>query len=251
MDEVVQEESSTDPQYRPIVVIDLVGSSRWNDRTQLRARAELQEMVEAAFRVANVDRRGLVMEDRGDGMIMLISATVSKVRLLDPMVPCLTISLEEHNRTAYPRLRVRMAMHAGEVIRGKYGWIGSDLNLACRLANSPSLYRELRACPRTHLVLIVSDVIHQAVVRHGHRNINPASYTPVHVAVKEVNTRAWLHNPCRQLTPSLEFAPGCLEEFARRTRTHLEVAAENSSPCRTPRRRILLRSLSGKPADTT
>jgi hypothetical protein len=36
-------------------------------------------------------------------------------------------------------------------------------------------------------------VIHQAVVRHGHRGVDPALYTSVRVAVKEVEARAWLH----------------------------------------------------------
>ncbi|TWP46167.1 hypothetical protein FKR81_36890 [Lentzea tibetensis] len=171
----------------------MAGSGRWNDRVQLRARAALDSMVRTAFR--GISRHRLVIEDRGDGMIVLIPPTVSKVDLFDPLIPRLAAALRDHNSTVEPRIRLRVAVHAGEVLHGRAGWVGTDLNLACRLVNSPPLYRELTCRPHADLALIVSDTIHQAVVRHGHRGIDPADYRPVHVAVKEVETRAWLFTP--------------------------------------------------------
>lgn len=185
-----------DPEYWSIVVIDMAGSGQWDDLAQLRARAALDEMVRVAFRAADIAWHTLVVEDRGDGMIMLVPATVSKVDIFDPVVPSLSAALREYNATTgqAPRIRLRVAVHAGEVLRGRFGWVGTDLNHTCRLVNSQPLYRELT---RSHadMVLVVSDVIHQAVVRHGHRGIDPSEYTPVHVAVKEVKARAWVHTP--------------------------------------------------------
>ena len=185
----------TDPEYWSIVVIDMAGSGRWDDPAQLRARAALDEMVQAAFRAANIAWHTLLVEDRGDGMIMLIPATVSKVNIFDPVVPSLSAAVREHNLTNAPQIRLRVAVHAGEVLRGHFGWVGTDLNLTCRLVDSQPLHRELARRPHAAVVVVVSDVIHQAVVRHGHRGIDPTGYTPVHVAAKEVNTRAWVHTP--------------------------------------------------------
>ncbi|MGH3757390.1 hypothetical protein [Actinophytocola sp.] len=186
-----------DPEYWSIVVIDMAGSGRWDDRAQLHARAALDELVRAAFRAADIAWHTLVVEDRGDGMIMLVPAAVSKVDIFDPVVPSLCAALREHNSTTgrAPRIRLRVAVHAGEVLRGRFGWVGTDLNLTCRLVNSQPLYRELVRRPHADLVLVVSDMIHQTVVRHGHRGIDPSRYTPVHVMAKEVDTRAWVHTP--------------------------------------------------------
>lgn len=184
-----------DPEYWSIVVIDMAGSGRWDDRAQLRARAALDEMVRAAFRTADIDWHALVVEYRGDGMIILIPAMVSKVDIFDPLVPSLSAALRDHNSIAAPRIRLRVAVHAGEVLRGRFGWVGVDLNLTCRLVDSQPLYRELTRYPHAPMVLVVSDMLHQTVVRHGHRSIDPSEYTPVHVAVKEVKTRAWVHTP--------------------------------------------------------
>jgi class 3 adenylate cyclase len=184
-----------DPEYRSIVVIDMAGSGRWDDRAQLRARAALDEMVRGAFRAAGIAWHTLVVEYRGDGMIILVPAAVSKVDIFDPVVTSLSAALGKHNSITAPQIRLRVAVHAGEVLRGRFGWVGADLNLTCRLVDSQPLYRELTRCPQAHLVLVVSEMIHQAVVRHGHRSIDPSGYTPVHVAVKEVKTRAWMHTP--------------------------------------------------------
>lgn len=186
-----------DPEYWSIVVMDMAGSGRWDDRAQLRARAALDEMVRAAFRTADIAWQTLVVEDRGDGIIVLVPATVSKVDIFDPLVPALDAALREHNSMTgqAPRIRLRVAVHAGEVLRAPFGWVGTDLNLTCRLVNSQPLYRELIRRPHADLVLVVSDVVHQTVVRHGHRGIDPSGYTPVHVVVKEVKARAWVHTP--------------------------------------------------------
>lgn len=183
------------PEYRSILVIDITGSGRWNDLTQLRARAALDRLVRAAFRSAGIARHRLVVEDRGDGMIVLIPPTVSKAELFRPVLARLCDLLRKHNNAREPRIRLRVALHAGEVLRGPCGWVGTDLNTACRMVNGAPLYSELMRNPRSDLVLIISDAVHQAVVRHGHRGIDPASYAPVQLRVKELDTRAWIESP--------------------------------------------------------
>jgi class 3 adenylate cyclase len=186
-----------DPQYRLIVVIDMAGSSRWDDRTQLYARMLLEEMVQTAFRTAGIAWHKIRAEDRGDGMILFIPATVPKAHLLGSAIPSLGKALYAHNLRSgrTPRIRVRVAVHAGEVLRGPHGCVGNDLNLTCRLVNSRPLYRTFEHCPNVELVIIISEPMYQAVVRHGHRGIAANRYTPVHVSVKETRAKAWLHIP--------------------------------------------------------
>ena len=96
-------------------------------------------------------------------MIVLVPPTVSRVDLFNPVLTRLCDLLRKHNKATEPRIRLRIALHAGEVLRGPCGWISTDLNTACRLVNGAPLYRELLHNPQTDLVLVVSDTIHQAV----------------------------------------------------------------------------------------
>jgi hypothetical protein len=192
-----QHDRYRDPQHRSIIVIDLAGFGTRTDLLQLRARADLDAVVHAALRASGVPRSQLLFENRGDGMIIFLPATVSKAVLLQPFVPALSARLRVHNQAvrADHRIRLRVAVHAGEVVHGPHGWIGTDLNLACRLVDSALLREELVRRPRADLAVVISDVIHQAVVRHGHRGTDAFSYREVRVAVKEVATRAWIHTP--------------------------------------------------------
>lgn len=175
-----------------MVVIDITGSGRLDNSAQVRARTALENLARTAFRAAGIPWRRLVVEDRGDGMIVLVPAFVSKVDLLDPLIPALVAGLRSYDG---PRIRLRMAVHAGEVHRHPWGWTGADLNLACRLAVAAPLYRQLERSPDADLVVIVSDAIHRAVVRHGYRGVRPADYVPVRAVVKEIDEQAWLHVP--------------------------------------------------------
>ena len=165
------------------MVIDIVGFGGLDDPAQLRARHVLRQAVRTAFRAARIRP---VVEDRGDGVVVIVPAFVSKVDLLDPVVPTLVAGVRGH-------VRVRVAIHAGEVHRDAYGWVGADVNTAFRLVDSEPARDALRRAPHADLVLVVSETIYRGVVRHGYRGVDPATYSPVRVAVKEVDERAWLH----------------------------------------------------------
>src|SRR5438093_12175290 len=70
------------PEYRSIMVVDMAGSARWHNLQQLRARRVLREAIREAIRQAGIAWTDLAVEDRGDGMILLIPPKVSKVDLL-------------------------------------------------------------------------------------------------------------------------------------------------------------------------
>jgi hypothetical protein len=70
---------------------------------------------------------------------------VPKSRLLDRVIPRLAERVEAHNRTAEPvwRLRLRVVMHAGEVLRDPKANVGQAVVAACRLLDSPELRARL------------------------------------------------------------------------------------------------------------
>ncbi len=181
------------PEHRCIVVVDIAGFGQWDNETQLRARQALITAVDTALRTGDISLPKLAIEDRGDGMIMLIPPSVSKVDILDPVLPTLAREIRAHNSIATPRLRLRVAVHAGEVHRDARGWVGADLNTTCRLVNGEPLYQRMYRTADLDLILVVSDLIYHSVVRHHYRRIDPADYTAVHITIKETSTTAWLH----------------------------------------------------------
>lgn len=185
------------PEYCSIMVVDMAGSGRWHNQAQSRARAALTAAMRTAVRCGGIGWADLAVEDRGDGMILLIPPSVSKVEILDPVVPRLAEEIHAHNATVEPsfRIRLRVAVHAGEVHRDASGWFGSDLNTACRLVNGEPLRQALEDSPRTELVLVVSDHIYQGVVRHRYRGIDPAGYSAIRLVDKEFDGLAWLSIP--------------------------------------------------------
>jgi hypothetical protein len=185
------------PEHRSIVVVDMMAFGRWHNPSQLRARAVLRAVLRSAFRSAGITWRRVAVEDRGDGMIILVPPTVSKADILDPIIPNMATMIRQHNVAcdAESRIRLRVSVHAGEVHADPAGWVGTDLNVACRLLDSPAAYRHLRRDPSADLVVVVSNVIYHGIVQHRYRRISPAAYIPIHVTIKEVNTRAWLHAP--------------------------------------------------------
>jgi hypothetical protein len=77
--------------------------------------------------------------------LITIGAEVPKSRLLDRVIPRLAERVEAHNRTAEPvwRLRLRVVMHAGEVLRDPKANVGQAVVAACRLLDSPELRARL------------------------------------------------------------------------------------------------------------
>ena len=189
----MQRERSRGPVHRSIVVVDIAGSSRWDNLAQLRARTALTRMMRAAFRAAGVAWWRLSSQDQGDGWLFIVPPGVSKADLLDPFVPRLVAELREYNTLVAPawRIRLRLAVHAGELLRAGMRWVSEDVKLACRIVDGEPLYEHL-AYGDSDLAVVVSERIHDGVVRHGYRGIDPAGYAPVRIKVKEVDVMAWL-----------------------------------------------------------
>lgn len=192
------------PTHRSILVFDVEGFSESyrDDRARVAVRAGLYSVLQESFRAAGLAWPPEVYETSGDGVLALVSPLVSKVVLIDPLLSCLHAMLAEYNRNARlaERFRLRCAIHAGEVSDDEYGRSGIDLILAFRMIESAELRTSLAHSP-VDVVMIVSDSIYEAVVRHGYRGIDPATYHPVRIQVKKTRVHAWIHLP--GITPPL------------------------------------------------
>ena len=182
---------------RNIVVIDVERFSTRTNTEQLAIREGMYRAVEVAFTSADIPWTTCHVEDRGDGMMILISSDVPKLRLFERLPDLLNNELRAHNARVRDevRIRLRIAIHAGEVYEDRQGVVADAVNQTFRLVATPLLKAAL-ASSASDLVVIVSDWCYQEVVRN-HPSAQPQTYQRVDVAVKETRTIGWIRVPGR------------------------------------------------------
>ncbi|WP_405881829.1 hypothetical protein OG762_26395 [Streptomyces sp. NBC_01136] len=195
--------------HRWIVVLDIENFSPRPDPVQRRVRAAMYEVLDGAMERAGLMAADTVVEDRGDGVLMLISSSVSPLLIAGPLVRELDEELAQKANMLNEAhaLRFRVALHQGLVTRDPRGWSGDAVNTACRLVDAQPLRDVLTAAPSARMVFAVSDQTYQGVIRHGHRGIDPAAYLPYGFTTKHGEAiSSWITVPGYPAPPGLPTA---------------------------------------------
>ena len=178
-----------------VVDVERFGDPARTNLNQLAIREGLYEALPEAFAESGIGWDSCVSEDRGDGALILVPPEVPKTRLVTSLPGVLAAAVSRHNAgcSVPERMRLRVALHAGEVYRDAHGVAGAAVNHAFRLAEAPALRSALAASPGV-LALIVSDWFFSEVVRHDPA-AEPGSYRQVQVLVKETAATGWIRVP--------------------------------------------------------
>jgi tetratricopeptide (TPR) repeat protein len=180
--------------HRAILIVDVesFGDPARTNAHQLAVRDTMYKALRRSFARARISWADCVKEDRGDGALVLIPPAVPKSKLVAGLPAWLAESLARHNAGCpqEQRIRLRMALHAGEVHQDAHGYAGASINLAFRLIEAPVAKMALHDSSVV-LALIVSEWFYNEVVRH-HPAAEPSWFYPAHVAVKETETTAWI-----------------------------------------------------------
>jgi hypothetical protein len=134
-------------------------------------------------------------EDRGDGVLVLIPPDVAKSVLVEYLPGELVAALANHNNShgGGEQIRLRMAIHAGEIHYDDYGVVGDAVNHAFRLVDSSGLKTAL-ANSTGLLALVTSNWFFTEVVRHC-QGSDVAAYRRIRVVEKETDAFAWIYLP--------------------------------------------------------
>jgi hypothetical protein len=217
--------------HRTIVVVDIegFGDRHRTDQNQLVIREGLYLVVREAFRDAGISWVDQYYEDRGDGIFVLVSPEVPKSVLVELLPYTLLNALRTHNNAHQDaeKIRLRMAIHAGEINYDEHGVTSSSIIFAFRLIAADSLRKEL-AQSLSPLAVITSAHFYEEVVRHSIALAD--SYRPIQVKVKEVETLGWIHLPDYEDRPVL-----LIQDRSRvgaETREHSTSPQERAMECR-------------------
>ena len=178
-----------------VVDVERFGDRSRTNLDQLAIRKGLYKALTQAFRKSGIAWANCVSEDRGDGALILIPPDVAKTRLVTSLPAGLVAAVTRHNAgcTVPERMRLRVALHAGEIYHDAHGVAGAAINHTFRLAEAPTLRSALGASTGV-LALIVSDWLYDEVVRHDPAAV-PGLYRQVQVTVKETAAVAWIRVP--------------------------------------------------------
>lgn len=189
--------------YYALVVTDI---ENWGGRpgaVQARMQVALRRILERTMAVAGIENAGIRSTSRGDGLIIALPAEVAKELITDRFVKALNRELRTYNDECLPAevMRLRVALHAGDVHDGGTEWAGEAVVAACRLVDSDVLRRVLAAADTAVLALIVSAYWYDAVLGAGWAD--PTGYDRVQPGLKDYAGDAWIRVPGKSHPPGL------------------------------------------------
>ncbi|MGE7386016.1 hypothetical protein ACQKM2_11130 [Streptomyces sp. NPDC004126] len=187
----------SNPLPRNFLLVDTERFSDRDDVQQTYLRRMLYDVVDRTLQAAGVDRTLRLRADRGDSVMELIDPHVPLNVLLRTLLTEVPAQLRAINRLAASsaQLRLRVVLASGMVMIDEHeGWVGTDLNEACRLLDGEPLRAALRERTDDY-ALCVSPSVHSGIVRHNHPGIPAEEFHEVTVASKNGPLQAWLHGP--------------------------------------------------------
>ncbi|MBT3149937.1 hypothetical protein HTV45_03255 [Streptomyces sp. CHD11] len=187
----------TDPVSRTILLLDIERFSDRDDVEQAYLRRMLYDVTDRALEAAGIDETLRARADRGDSVMELIDANAPVTALLRALLTEVPAQLRAVNRMASrsAQMRLRGVVAGGYVAVDRHdGWVGTDLNHACRLLDAALLRAALRE-REDDFALCVSDSVYTGVVRHDHPGVPAAGFHRMAVDSKNGLLTAWLHGP--------------------------------------------------------
>jgi hypothetical protein len=167
-----------------------------DDYVRLYVRDAMYRIIEEAFADSGIALASHHYRDLGDGVFILVPPHVPAAMLVAPLFENLQVGLRQYNKTASDaaRIRLRIALHAGQVYLDQHGVTGPAIIHLFRLLDAPAFKRVFTAT-MADTAMLASGYLYDTVIRHGVGIIDPGSFTPLNVASKETRTQAWLRLP--------------------------------------------------------
>lgn len=188
--------------YHPMLVVDVERFGARSYDGQRRLRERLYQVMRSSLNAVGISPEDVRQEDRGDGGFWILPVAVPKAVITGPFVHRLNEELRRHNERPERdvtglrvMMRLRVALHAGEVGEDTNGWVGPDLNTAFRLVNADAVRRALAEDEEAAFALIMSRHWYEAVRGHRIEELDLAAVRPAHVSSKEVEETAWVYVP--------------------------------------------------------
>lgn len=182
--------------HTALMAVDICAfGERRNEDVQLHLRAKMYELLAETFKMTRLPWEGVYHEDRGDGALIIFPPAVPVEVLLDPLAHHLHALLRRSNRFASDaaRLRIRVAVHAGDVHADSHGVAGHAVIHLFRLLDCGKFKKMLAADDADVALIVSASLYHDTTHRAG--LVDEVSYQQINVSNKETRTHAWVWLP--------------------------------------------------------
>lgn len=166
------------PQYRAMTAFDISDFSSGAPQLMLHKRYTMYQVIEQAAGATGLSWADCEREDRGDGFLLLAPPNYSVHSLVISLAPEISKRLGQINK-ALPtkqRLRLRMAIHDGDLTHDAHGVVGPDVNLLFRMLDAPALRARFE---QGNFALIVSENVFQRVIEWDIGMIERRNFEPL------------------------------------------------------------------------
>ncbi|MDA2812082.1 hypothetical protein O4J56_15670 [Nocardiopsis sp. RSe5-2] len=181
---------------RLIIATDAEAYSARDYTGQVRLQEDLHEVLEAACTEGGLDRASWELQVQGDGEIAVLPVGTPEDTALSAFLDGLAQALHHHNRPlndAY-RVRLRVAVHQGNVAYGRNGFVGTPINEACRLRDCDLVRNALADAPGADFVTVLSHDLYKDAVADGTAGLYrwPFERVAIEIPSKAFRAEAWL-----------------------------------------------------------
>jgi hypothetical protein len=181
-----------------MVAVDMAEFTRpdRDDDHRMFMREELYRILEWAFNGSGIPWTGCFTEDRGDGVLVVVSPGIGATGIIDPLPERLRSLIRRHNHvsSAAARIQLRAAAHLGPAHYDGRGFVGTDVDFLFRMLDARPLRRAL-ASAGADLALIVSDYVYRNIVSRHPSLVSPTAFRRVRFQVKHTRAWAWTYVP--------------------------------------------------------
>jgi hypothetical protein len=187
-----------DGQVCALFAVDIAGFTEPNrdDDIRLYLHEQLYEILEKSFDYADVPWSQCFHEDRGDGVLVVVPPSIAYRGIIHPLPERLRGLIRRHNHVSRDAagIQLRAAAHVGPVDHDGHGFVGSDINLLCRMLEARPLKRALSGSS-AELALIVSEYVYSTVICRYPSLVSPEAFRSVRFQIKYTRARAWTYLP--------------------------------------------------------
>jgi hypothetical protein len=167
-----------------------------DDDHRMFMHEELYRILEQAFDGSGIPWTACFSEDRGDGVLVIVSPGIGATGIIDPLPERLRSLIRRHNHvsSAAARIQLRAAAHLGPVHHDGHGFVGTDIDFLFRMLDARPLKYAL-ASAGADFALIVSDYVYGNIVSRHPSLVSPTAFQRVRFQVKHTRAQAWTYVP--------------------------------------------------------
>jgi hypothetical protein len=183
-------------EFRFVAAIDVEGFSQRSGVEQARVQYDLARAMTQAAGSVGLDRQSWDRQPGGDGELAVLPERADGLALVADYPRKLAVAVNKVNlaRHAEPRLRVRLAIHYGAMIAGRFfgpAW-RAPIVVSC-LVGADILRQHLRQRDDLDVALIVSATVYEEIVQSRMRDLDPEVFRRTVIRVKGNSYAGYLY----------------------------------------------------------